>query len=124
MWTHLFPDLQRSLAQWLRLLVLPSLPVQNSQVVEGGGDLTGHNSLFIEHLQQSADQNHSRIKTGSGSLTHARSGAPCRSALISDSHHRVPPERGKKNGLRRRNLLLDFQNKSSTSPKFPPTKSL
>lgn len=40
-WTHLFSDLQGSLAQRLRLLVLPSLPVQDSQIIEGGGNLTG-----------------------------------------------------------------------------------
>lgn len=40
-WTHLFSDLQRSLAQRLRLLVLPSLPIQNGQVIESGCDLTG-----------------------------------------------------------------------------------
>lgn len=40
-WTHLFPDLQGSLAQRLRLLVLASLPVQDGQVVEGGSNLPG-----------------------------------------------------------------------------------
>lgn len=65
MCTHLLSDLKCSLTQRLRLLVLPSLPVQNSQVVEGGGDLTGHN-IWVIYLQQlaeeSADQNHSWIK--------------------------------------------------------------
>lgn len=38
--TYLLPDLQRPLAQGLRLLVFSSLPVQDGQVVEGGGHLT------------------------------------------------------------------------------------
>lgn len=39
--TYLFSDLQRSLAQRLCFLVLPSLPIQDSQVIEGGSDLMG-----------------------------------------------------------------------------------
>lgn len=39
--TYLFSDLQRSLAQRLCFLVLSPLPIQDSQVVEGGSDLTG-----------------------------------------------------------------------------------
>lgn len=35
--THLLSDLQRSLAERLRLLVFPPLPVEHGEVVEGGG---------------------------------------------------------------------------------------
>lgn len=35
---HLLPDLQRSFAQRLGLLVFPALAVQHGQVVERGGD--------------------------------------------------------------------------------------
>lgn len=45
-WTHLLSDLQGSLAQRLRLLVLASLPVQDRQVIEGGGNLTGAQATF------------------------------------------------------------------------------
>lgn len=44
--THLLSDLQGSLAQRLRLLVLASLPVQDGQVVEGGSNLPGAQASF------------------------------------------------------------------------------
>ena len=39
---YLLPDLQRSLAEWLGLLVLAPLPVQHRQVVQGGRHLHGN----------------------------------------------------------------------------------
>lgn len=45
--TYLFSDLQRPLAQGLCFLVLPPLPIQDSQVIKCGSDLTGTQTLFI-----------------------------------------------------------------------------